>query len=74
MITLSNMTISELEKFLLKLKNDLEEVEEERMFVLSQTGLHVPGVTVKKYEAEVYDLKDRIEEAEKFLQSKKAEI
>ena len=29
---------------------NLAEIEEERTFVLSQTGLHVPGGTVKKYE------------------------
>ena len=69
----SHMTISELERFLSKLHTNLDEVEEERMFVLSQTGLHVPGATVKKYEAEVCTLRERIEETEKALLSKKAE-
>ena len=70
---LNNMTIDELEKVLSKLKINLDEIEEERMFVLSQTGLHVPGATVKRYEAEVYDLREKIEETEKALKTKKAE-
>ena len=72
MNTLSNMNSDELEEVLSKLKQNLAEIEEERTFVLSQTGLHVPGGTVKKYEVEVYDLKARIEETEKTLHDKKA--
>lgn len=53
--------LEELEKLLPRLKDELEEIEEERMFVLSQQGYHLPGATVKKYEAEVAALKKRIE-------------
>jgi len=73
MNTLSNMNIDELEEILSKLKKDLAEVEEERIFILGQTGLHVPGGTVKQYEAEVHNLRERIEETEKTLQGKKTE-
>lgn len=73
MNTSSNINSGELEEILSRLKQNLTEVEEERMFVLSQTGLHVPGETVRKYEIEVCDLKTRIEETEKALQDKKAE-
>lgn len=67
MKAISDMTRDELEKYLAKLKEDLEEVEEERMFVLRQTGYHVSGGTVKKYEAEVTGLKAKIAEVEKLL-------
>lgn len=69
-LSLSDMTVDELEKLLSKLREDLEEVEEERMCVLSQTNIHLPGATVKKYEAEIHDLKDRIEQVEKMLHAK----
>ena len=61
---LSSMTISEAGEYLSGLRADLEEVEEERMFVLSQTGLHVSAGAVKKFEAEITELKARIEEVE----------
>lgn len=50
----------ELEQILTKLEEDLEEVEEERQFVLGQTGLHVSGGAVKKFEAELEGIKDRM--------------
>ncbi len=67
---LSDMTPSELDEYLSKLKADLEEIEEERMFVLGQTGLHVSASEVSKYEADVNRLKARIEEAEQAARSK----
>lgn len=70
---LSAMTIGELDKYLSSLKTDLEEVEEERMFVLSQTGLHVSAGTVKKYEAEINELQARIQEAEQVARAKRPE-
>jgi hypothetical protein len=70
---LAGMTVGELEKHVAKLKENLEEVEEEKMFVLSQTGLHVSASEVSKYEAEVGSLKARIEEAEQALRAKRAE-
>jgi hypothetical protein len=71
MKALSEMTNEELEKLMSKLKEELDEVEEEKMYVLSQTGIHLPGVTVKKYDAEIDGLKCRIEETEKALHAKK---
>jgi bacterioferritin-associated ferredoxin len=58
---------SKLEDRLNKLKEHLQEVLEERMFVLSQTGLHVPGRTVREYEVEINNLKKEIEEIENIL-------
>jgi uncharacterized coiled-coil DUF342 family protein len=69
---LADMTVGELEDRLSELKADLEEVEEERMFVLSQTGLHVSAGAVKKYETEISALKARIEEAEQVAHAKRA--
>jgi hypothetical protein len=63
----SDMTTDELKELLSKLKEELEEIEEEKMFVLGQTNIHLPGATVKKYEAELDELKARIGEVEKVL-------
>ena len=64
--------VEELEKLLPKLKDEEEEVEEERMFILSQQGYHLPGATVKKYEAEVEALKKRIDACGEALRQKQA--
>lgn len=65
------MTVGELDEYLSKLKADLEEVEEERMFVLSQTGLHVSAGAVGKYQSEISHLKAKIEEVEQALRAKR---
>ena len=70
---LSGMTTAEVDGYLSKLRADLEDVEEERMFVLGQTGLHVSAGAVKKYENELNDLKTRIDEAEQALRTRQAE-
>ncbi len=70
---LSEMTPGELEEYLSKLRADLEEIEEERMFVLGQTGLHLSASEVGKYEADVNRLKARIEEAEQAAGAKRAD-
>ncbi|OFW57699.1 MAG: hypothetical protein A2133_08670 [Actinobacteria bacterium RBG_16_64_13] len=73
MTDLSGMTMADLEQHVLVLKADLGEVEEERMYVLSQTGLHVSAGAVKKYETEINALKARIEEVEQVVRAKKGE-
>ena len=67
---LSGPTTAELDKYLSKLRAELEEVEEERMFVLGQTGLHVSAGTVKKYETELNELKAKVEEVEQVVGEK----
>jgi hypothetical protein len=62
----------ELEGYLSGLRDELEDVEEERMFVLGQTGLHVSASAVKKYDTEIAALKARIEEAERALRAHEA--
>lgn len=42
------------------LSEELEELEEERSYVLKQTGLHLPGYTVKRYESESTRLQESI--------------
>jgi hypothetical protein len=69
----ADMAVGELDEHVSRLKGDLEEVEEERMFVLSQTGLHVSAGAVKNYETEVSSLKARIEAAEQAVRAKRAE-
>lgn len=64
-------SVEELEGILKKLNEDLEEVEEEREFLLGQTGIHLPGATVKKYEAEVNHLKERIQNCNTAINQKK---
>ncbi len=61
------MAKQEKEQLLKKLKQDLEEVEAERKFVLSQTGHHVSSKTKNKYKDEVFILRKRIKELEDAL-------
>jgi hypothetical protein len=70
---ISGMTIGELDQLLLKLNDELEDVEEERMFVLGQTGLHVSAGSVRKYEAEINNLRAKIEEVSQALDAKRGE-
>lgn len=66
----AEMTAGELEEYLSTLQLELEDLEEERMFVLGQTGLHVSAGTVKKYESRKETLGERIAEAERLIQKK----
>ena len=67
------MTVGELNEYLSRLKVDLEDLEEERIFVLGQTGLHVSASAVAKYEAESASLKGRIDQVEQLARAKQAE-
>jgi len=66
------MTGAELREFLSNLQADLEEVEEERSFVLGQTGVHISASTVARYESERNALRVRIEEVEDALRARGA--
>lgn len=59
---LSILRDEDLARRLQTLSEELEELEEERSFVLKQTGLHLPGHTVKRYESETQALKESITE------------
>lgn len=59
---LSVLRSEDLTRRLHMITEELEELEEERSFVLKQTGLHLSGHTVKRYDAEVQTLKESIAE------------
>jgi len=45
-----------------ELSDELDELKEERSFVLGQTGIHLGGNVVKNYEAEVIALTQSIKD------------
>jgi hypothetical protein len=69
----AQMTVGELSEYLSKLKVDLEDIEEERTFVLGQTGVHLSVREVQKYQTELDSLKARIEEVERLVGAKQPE-
>lgn len=70
MLGLEKMSIEELEKRLIRLKENLEDIEEERSFVLGQRGIHLSSSVVEKYQIEINDLKESINELEELLRQK----
>ncbi|NLZ38745.1 MAG: hypothetical protein GX893_03970 [Firmicutes bacterium] len=64
------MERNELEQLLSQLQEELEDIREERKIVLGQTGIHLPGSTVKKYEVEIKALEEKIEVIKKVLAAK----
>jgi hypothetical protein len=64
---LADMSVEELRELLSRLEADLEDVEEERRFVLSQTGVHISASTAGRYQAEADHLRERIEEVRRTL-------
>jgi hypothetical protein len=73
MTDLNGMSAAELEDLLADLQADLEDVEEERAFVLGQTGMHISASTVARYESERESLRARIEQAEEALRARRME-
>jgi len=55
------------QRLLQQWREELEELEEEQMFTLSQTGLHVTGGTRRRFEAEIAAVREKIREAEEQL-------
>lgn len=53
------------------LTEELEELEEEKGYVLRQTGLHVSGGIVKKYESQTIILSQSITELKAELERRK---
>lgn len=70
MIDFEKMSIEELEKRLVRLKENLEDLEEERSLVLGQRGIHLSSSLVEKYKIEINDLNKSINEVEEFLRKK----
>lgn len=55
------------------LSEELEELEEEKNYVLKQTGLHVSGGTVVKYETQIMTLSQSFAELKAELERRKKE-
>jgi len=68
---LSTLRDEDLTRRLQTLSEELEELEEERSFVLKQTGLHLPGHTVKRYEVQTQTLRESITELKAELELRK---
>ncbi len=68
----TEMTGGELEEYVSRLKAELEDLEEERVFVLGQTGVHLSPGAVTKYDSQMQTLRDRIAEAERLASEEKA--
>jgi len=59
---LSKLSKEVLTRRLQKYSDELEEVEEEQAYVLKQTGIHLPGRVVKKFESDINRLTQSIAE------------
>ena len=59
---LTKLRIEDLQRRLTTLTEELEELEEEKSFVLKQTGLHVSGGKVRQYETQTQTLNESIAE------------
>ena len=57
---LSKLSEEVLRRRLQKFSTELEELEEEQGFVLRQSGLHLPGHVVKKFDSDVSALKEAL--------------
>jgi hypothetical protein len=71
MSNLSLLRTEDLVHRLQSLSEELQELEEEKKYVLKQTGLHLPGHTVKKYESESLTLIKSITELKAELEHRK---
>ncbi len=71
---LSKLRMDDLTRRLRKFSEELEELEEERSFVLKQTGIHLPGHVVKKFEADTSTLKKSIAELKAELEQRKSKV
>jgi len=70
MADLSKLSMEELTRRLRKFSEELEELQEERSFVLKQTGIHLPGHVVKKFEADTIALTQSIVELKAELEQR----
>ncbi|WP_407308465.1 hypothetical protein [Desulfosporosinus sp. SB140] len=68
---LKTLRVEDLTRRIQTLGEELEELEEERSYVLKQTGLHLPGHVVKKYESKTAALTQSIAELKAELMKRK---
>jgi len=74
MENLSILREADLVRRIQTLSEELEELEEEKGYVLRQTGLHVSGGIVRKYESQTTILSESIAELKTELERRKLEI
>ncbi|BCV21254.1 hypothetical protein [Moorella sp. Hama-1] len=70
MNNIGNMSKEEITATIQQLKDQLAEVEEEKSFVLSQTGRHVPGHIAREYEATIDRLQKELSHWQMLLKGK----
>ncbi|SDM14795.1 hypothetical protein [Halarsenatibacter silvermanii] len=68
---LQKNTLDELEELLNEKQEKYEEIEEERKFVLKQTGRHIPGTTREEYKIELNRIQSQIEKIKEVIEEKK---
>lgn len=68
---LSKLRIEVLTRRLQKFSDELEELEEEQGYVLRQTGLHLAGHVVKKFEVDIITVTQSIAELKAELEQRK---
>ncbi len=61
------MSVSELETHVAALKDDLEEVKDEKAFLQRLAKVQVPGHQIERYEVEIERLERKLAEAEELL-------
>ncbi|WP_040413055.1 hypothetical protein [Desulfosporosinus sp. OT] len=71
---LSKLRMEDLTRRLRKLSEELDELEEQKGFVLKQTGIHLPGHVVKKFEADTIALTKSIAELKAELEQRKSKL
>ena len=68
------LNLAQLESKLTELKDLLEEVEEERLIILGQQNIPLPGKLVVKYEQELREIKEDIQTVEGLIREKSESI
>lgn len=64
------LVLAELEAKLNELRDLLEEVEEERLIILGQQNIHLPGKLVVQYEQELKEITEDIKTVEGLISEK----
>lgn len=70
----SKLDLTDLQKRLKTLEDELEELEEEKGYVLRQTGLHVSGSAVKQYETQTIALQEAIKALQEEIKVKSVKM
>ena len=68
--SLADLSTEELEKLLTEKKEAHADLEEEKEFTLSQTGLHLSSKVKKEYKEQLTELEAEIEKIENLLADK----